>query len=126
MTTEATVDGSGRKRSAKTESGHPPPIPESVREIPTSMLGSRDRTPLGHELGVGPEPRSSSLPLIFGVATAALVAVAAGGVYLALRPDGPAARDKAAAAPAASVQAAAAQSAPVSPPPAAPTTPVAA
>jgi len=88
LTPATTMDGNGRQRAAKTESGHPPPVPEhELRETTTSMLGSRDRTPPGRELAFEPTRSRSALPLLFGVATLLLVGVAAAVWFLVLEPD---------------------------------------
>jgi serine/threonine protein kinase len=98
MTTEATVDGTGRKRAAKTESGHPPPIPElASRPHHTSILGSRDRTPPGREVAAETVGRGSALPLVFGLLTLSLVAAAAGGWFFFGRPSGSSERSSPAA-----------------------------
>jgi len=87
MKTDTTMDMGGRKRSAKTESGHPPPIPDgAAREVRTSILGSRDRTPPGRTMEVDAATGGSSLPLIFGVVSVALLGIAAAGWFFVLRP----------------------------------------
>jgi serine/threonine protein kinase len=87
MSTEATMDRNGRKRAARTESGHPPPMPDSAsRPHSTSILGSRDRTPPGRELERETSERASALPLVFALLTVSLLA-AAGGWFFFARPS---------------------------------------
>jgi len=74
LSTDTTMDGNGRKRSAKTESGHPPPMPvEDRHSPPTGILGTRDRTPPGRELSPTSSGQGSPLPLIFGLITLLLL-----------------------------------------------------
>ncbi len=87
MSTQTAMDGNGRQRFAKTESGHPPPVPQGVtREHLTAVLGSRDRTPPGREVRASLRPGASSLPLVFGLLTVSLLVAAAAGWYLLARP----------------------------------------
>lgn len=76
--TESTVDSMGRRRSARTASGHPPPILEPEPARATVLLGSRDRTPPGREVVAASERRSRfALPRLAGIF--ALVVVTVGG-----------------------------------------------
>jgi eukaryotic-like serine/threonine-protein kinase len=135
MSTDTTMDGNGRKRSAKTESGHPPPMPvEDRHSAPTGILGTRDRTPPRPELpissaGQGLSGQGSSLPLIFGLITLfLLVCIGAAWSFLSrsgssLGPEKPAEKPAAASTLPSAVPATAANAAPAAPVAQAPVTP---
>src|SRR5690606_21535613 len=100
LTTDTTLDGNGRKRAAKTASGHPPPLPahevDEQRGTGTSILGSRDRTPPGREVSPDLGTRRSLLPLVFGGVTVALVGTFAAVWVFVLQPAARAGQPKAA------------------------------